>query len=92
MKKNLSKDVNLNVSDIHQIIDVIFEILNRYSIAYSGAIEHDRSGNENDVQNVVEAIRYYQEVKKRELEIIKEADEIVLESEKLAHNYLKQTH
>ena len=57
-EKNISTEYPLKIDQFHEIISIIFHILNRYSGAYESSEYAEQYPNEDDIQFVMDCIRF----------------------------------
>jgi hypothetical protein len=65
-KKTINKDFPLQSEQIQSVIDIVFEILNRYSSSFESSIFSKEFLGENDLQYVMDALRFRIETRKQE--------------------------
>jgi hypothetical protein len=70
-EKNVSKEYPLQRQQLHDIIDTLFTTLNRYSASYSAGIFLEKYLGEDDVNIVMNAIRFRIQERKKQLEVFR---------------------
>jgi len=66
--KIISKEHPLQRQQIQEVIDTLVAILNRYSRAYNSSTFHEKFLGEDDVQSVMDCIRFYIQEQNRGIE------------------------
>jgi len=66
--KVISKEYPLKLQQLQEVIDTIFEILNRYSHAYNSSTFLEKIPGEDDVQFVIDSIRFDIEEQNKQIE------------------------
>jgi hypothetical protein len=69
--KVISNEYPLQPQQLEEVIDNIVEILNRHSYAYNSSIWLEKIPGEDDVQNVMDFIRFYIQERKKQIEELK---------------------
>lgn len=69
--KIVSKDYPLRLQQLQEVIEALFQILNRYSAAFNSSTFAERFTREDDVQFVMDCIRFHIQERKRQLEALK---------------------
>jgi mRNA-degrading endonuclease YafQ of YafQ-DinJ toxin-antitoxin module len=64
--KIISKEYPLKLQQLQEVIDTLFQILNRYSAAFKSLSFAGEFGGEDDVQFVMDCIRFYIEEHKKQ--------------------------
>ena len=68
--KVISKEYPLKLKQLQEVIDTLFQILNRYSAAFESSTFAERFISEDDVQFVIDCIRFYTEEHRRQIETL----------------------
>jgi hypothetical protein len=71
--KIVSKEYPLQLQQLQEVIDTLFEILNRYSGAYDSSSYAEGYPGEDDIQFVMDCIRFYIQEQDRQIEAELEA-------------------
>lgn len=66
--KVISEEYHLQRQQLQEVIDTLFKILNRYSHAYNSSIWREKALGEDDVQNVMDFIRFHIQERKKQIE------------------------
>jgi len=66
--KIISNEYPLKFQQLEEVIDILFQILNRYSAAFESSSFAREFGGEDDVQFVMDCIRFYIEEHKKQIE------------------------
>ena len=69
--KIISEEYHVQRQQLQEVIDALFKILNRYSAAYNSSTFLDKFSGEDDVQYVIDSIRFQKEERKKQLEVWK---------------------
>ncbi len=69
--KIVSKEYPLQRQQLQETIDTLFNILNRYSYAYNASTFLEKIPGEDDVQHVVDSIRFNIQERKKQLEVLR---------------------
>ena len=69
--KNISKEYRLQRQQLQEVIDALVEILNRYSAAYDSSTFLEKFVGEDDVQCVMDSIRFHIQERKKQLEALR---------------------
>ena len=66
--KIISEEYPLQRQQLQEVIDTLFKILNRYSYAYDSSTWVEKFVGEDDVQYVMDSIRFKKEERKKQIE------------------------
>ena len=66
--KIITEEYHLKQHQLQEVIDTLFKILNRYSHAYNSSIRLEKALGEDDVQYVMDFIRFHIQERKKQIE------------------------
>jgi len=69
--KVISKEYPLKLQQLQEVIDTLFQILNRYSAAFKSSSYAEKFVGEDDIQYVMDSIRFKIQERKKRLEALK---------------------
>jgi hypothetical protein len=71
--KVISKEYPLKLQQLQEVIDTLFQILNRYLVAFESSSFAEKIFHGDDIQFVMDCIRFYTEEQKKQMEAQLEA-------------------
>ena len=69
--KITTKKYTFQRKELYEVIDTLVQILNRYSHAYNSSMFLDKFLGEDDVQGVMDSIRFHIQERKKQLEVLR---------------------
>jgi len=66
-----AKKYTFQRKELYKVIDILIQILNRYSHAYNSSVFRDKFLGEDDIQGVMDSIRFHIQERKKQLEVLR---------------------